>query len=167
MGTNFDAVFATDLVLSDGGVYDNLGLQTAWGRCRTLLVSDGGGSLKTDPTPAHDWARHAVRVSSIVDSQVRALRKRQLIDAFEARQRRGAYWGIRSDIVDYDLADSLSFDATRAAALAATRTRLKALDDLTQRDLVKWGYTICDTAIRRWHLPGTPMPAAAEIPFAS
>src|SRR5690606_15541513 len=28
--------------LTDGGVYDNLGLETAWKRCLTVLVSDGG-----------------------------------------------------------------------------------------------------------------------------
>src|SRR6266849_6751100 len=29
-------------LLSDGGVYDNLGLETAWKNCLTVLVSDGG-----------------------------------------------------------------------------------------------------------------------------
>ena len=32
-------------LLADGGVYDNLGLETAWKRCRTVLVSDGGGQM--------------------------------------------------------------------------------------------------------------------------
>ena len=37
-----------ELVLSDGGVYDNLGLETAWKRCRTLIVSDAGGRLAAE-----------------------------------------------------------------------------------------------------------------------
>ena len=35
--------FTTDVVLTDGGVYDNLGLETAWKRYQTILVSDAGG----------------------------------------------------------------------------------------------------------------------------
>ena len=37
--------YTSDVVLSDGGVYDNLGLETAWKRYRTVLVSDGGGQM--------------------------------------------------------------------------------------------------------------------------
>ena len=35
--------FRTQVVLTDGGVYDNLGLETAWKRYKTILVSDAGG----------------------------------------------------------------------------------------------------------------------------
>ena len=34
--------------LADGGVYDNLGLETAWKTCKTVLVSDGGGAMEPD-----------------------------------------------------------------------------------------------------------------------
>ena len=34
------------VVLTDGGVYDNLGLETAWKRYDTILVSDAGGEMK-------------------------------------------------------------------------------------------------------------------------
>src|SRR6266702_7563816 len=71
--------YTTDLVLSDGGVYDNLGLETAWKRYDTLLVSDGGAHFQGDPTPHQDWARHSYRVLDLIDSQVRALRTRQLM----------------------------------------------------------------------------------------
>ena len=37
--------YTTEAVLSDGGVYDNLGLETAWKRYTTILVSDGGGKM--------------------------------------------------------------------------------------------------------------------------
>ena len=45
-------------VLSDGGVYDNLGLETAWKACRTVLVCDAGGQMAAEPDPDHDWGRH-------------------------------------------------------------------------------------------------------------
>ena len=93
--------------LTDGGVYDNLGLETAWKRYQTILVSDAGGKLAPEEEPKSDWARHAYRVLDLIDNQVRSLRKRQVIDSFEAGTREGAYWGIRTDIADYGLADPL------------------------------------------------------------
>ena len=50
--------FDTDVILSDGGVYDNLGLETVWKEYDTILVSDGGGATSDEPNPHHDWARH-------------------------------------------------------------------------------------------------------------
>src|SRR5262249_50770363 len=37
-----DITFRQRLLLTDGGVYDNLGLETVWKRLKTLLVSDAG-----------------------------------------------------------------------------------------------------------------------------
>ena len=84
-------------VLSDGGVYDNLGLETAWKACRTVLVSDAGGQMAPEPDPDHDWGRHLFRVLGVIDNQVRSLRKRQCVVAFRNGERLGAYWGIRTD----------------------------------------------------------------------
>ncbi len=39
-----DEMYRTQIVLTDGGVYDNLGLETAWKRYDTILVSDAGGA---------------------------------------------------------------------------------------------------------------------------
>lgn len=47
-----------ELVLSDGGVYDNLGLETAWKVARTVIVSDAGSQIEPDPDPHSDWPRH-------------------------------------------------------------------------------------------------------------
>jgi NTE family protein len=48
--------FTTKVVLTDGGVYDNMGIETAWKRCRRVLVSDGGAKYQPDETPHGDWA---------------------------------------------------------------------------------------------------------------
>ena len=72
-GPNTGTAFTDKVRLSDGGVYDNLGLETVWKRCRTVLVSDAGGHLGAIPAPDRDWARHGIRVANIADSQVRAL----------------------------------------------------------------------------------------------
>jgi NTE family protein len=93
--------FLTDVVLTDGGVYDNLGLETAWKHYQTILVSDGGGKMQAEAEPKGDWARHALRINEVIDNQVRSLRKRQVMASFRAKTRSGTYWGVRSDIAEY------------------------------------------------------------------
>jgi NTE family protein len=141
--------FTTHVFLTDGGVYDNLGLETAWKRYQTVLVSDGGGKLEPEEAPKSDWARHSYRVLNLIDNQVRSLRKRQVIDSYNSGARKGAYWGIRTNIADYKLADPLDCPHDRTMALAETPTRLKRLDDNVQERLINWGFAVCDAALRK------------------
>jgi NTE family protein len=141
--------FTTKVMLTDGGVYDNLGLETAWKRYKTILVSDAGGQMAAEEEPKSDWARHSYRVLNLVDNQVRSLRKRQAIDSFKSKVRSGAYWGIRTNIADYELPSALDCPFDRTMALAETPTRLKRMDDRLQERLINWGYAVCDAALRR------------------
>ena len=79
--------FRDKIKLADGGVYDNLGLESAWKRYKTILVSDAGGHVADDPDPDSDWLRQTARVLKLVDNQVRSLRKRQVIDSFTGTRR--------------------------------------------------------------------------------
>jgi NTE family protein len=97
--------YLTNVVLTDGGVYDNLGLETAWKRYQTILVSNGGGKMQPEPEPKGDWARHALRVNEVIDNQMRSLRIRQVIAAVQAKQHLGTYWSVRMDAADYHLPD--------------------------------------------------------------
>jgi NTE family protein len=153
-------------VLTDGGVYDNLGLETAWKRCRTILVSDGGGAMASDPDPKRDWARHTFRVLLLIDNQVRSLRKRQLIAAFKNPddEHDGAYWGIRTHIKDYRLSDALPCPESRVLEIAETPTRLKRLDAHRQERIINWGYAVCDAAIRRHVQRDAPKPLGFPYP---
>jgi NTE family protein len=144
--------------LSDGGVYDNLGLETAWKRCRTLLVSDGGGELQPAGRVPGDWARHMVRVTQVIDGQVRTLRRRQLIEGFRAGVRDGAYWSLRSTPAHFPLGDPLLPAPGRIALARGVRTRLAALDDDVQEALIDWGYAACDLGLRAHVAPGLPRP---------
>lgn len=155
--------YTTDVVLSDGGVYDNLGLETAWKRYRTILVSDGGGKMKPEEEPKRDWARHSIRVIEIIDDQVRSLRKRQVISSYVDKERTGTYWGIRTHIAHYGLPDPLDAPADKTQALAETATRLKRLNADRQERLINWGYAVCDAALRRHVDPGLPR---GEFPYA-
>ena len=153
-------------VLSDGGVYDNLGLETAWSAARTVLVSDAGGQMAPEPDPDHDWGRHLFRVLSVIDNQVRSLRKRQCVQAFIAREKLGAYWGIRTDIADFGLADAMPAPHEQTMALAMLSTRLARVDEVVQERLINWGYAAADAGLRA-HVDttlappgGFPYPAA-------
>jgi NTE family protein len=115
-----------EAVLTDSGVYDNMGLETAWKKYKTILVSNGGGKMQPQPDPASDWARHGLRINDIMDNQVRSLRVRQVIAAFESGERTGTYWGIRTCITDYKVADALPCPEDQTLALAATGDAIEA-----------------------------------------
>ena len=141
--------FTKTAVLSDGGVYDNLGLETISKRYQTLLVSDAGQKIAPEEDPHRDWARHSLRVLDTVDNQVRSLRKRHLIDSYLRKDHSGAYWGIRTSFVDYKLKEDPLQCATRnAVPLAEIATRLEAMPENVQDRLMNWGYAICDAALR-------------------
>lgn len=148
-GVLFATPYNDQIVLSDGGVYDNLGLETAYKRCRTVLVSDGGQKMAPEPVPKGDWARHSLRTLNLIDNQVRSLRKRQLINAFVQKERTGTYWGVGSHFADYGISDPLGIHGADTSFLANLDTRLKRLDGAIQERLINWGYAICDAALRK------------------
>jgi NTE family protein len=157
--------FTTDVVLTDGGVYDNLGLETSWKRYTTILVSDGGGRMAPEAEPKSDWARHAIRINSVIDNQVRNLRKRQVIAGFRNHDRDGTYWGIRSQIADYGPpAGSLPCPPDSTFRLAETKTRLKRVEVEVQEQLINWGYAVCDAGMRAWVEPAAAPPAGFPYP---
>jgi NTE family protein len=143
--------YTTRLVLTDGGVYDNMGLETVWKEYETVFVSDAGSQLLNEPRPKKDWIRHAFRAINIIQNQVGSLRKRQVIGAFEVKEsgHNGAYWAVSSNIHNYDLSDALACPFEKTQELADTTTRLAAMDDRLQERLINWGYAICDAAIRK------------------
>lgn len=156
--------YTEEVYLSDGGIYDNLGLETAWKRYQTVLISDAGLGMGADPDPGTDWASHALRVLEMVDSQVRALRKRQVMAGFLSGDRKGAYWSVRSRIDDYGLSNALPCPDTHTAQLSQIATRLSNMSDETQERLINWGYAICDAAMRRWVDP--TLPAPTDFPYS-
>ena len=157
------APYTTNLVLSDGGVYDNMGLETVWKSHKTVLVSDAGKKIEGEEEPHRDWPRHVMRVLDLIDNQVRSLRKRQVIDAYLTRQREGAYWGIRTDIAEYGVANALPCPLERTLQLADTPTRLAAMEDELKERLMNWGYAVCDAAMRT-HVDRN-LPAPVKFPY--
>lgn len=155
--------YTTNPILSDGGVYDNLGLETVWKRYKTILVSDGGGQMAAEPDVGSNWVSQGLRATSVIDNQVRSLRKRQVVNSFDDGTRTGAYWGIRSNIDNFGLPDALPCPFEKTLKLAKTATRLKELSDTRQKKLINWGYAVCDAAIRA-HVDSNLI-APSEFPY--
>jgi NTE family protein len=140
------------IYLSDGGVYDNLGLESVWNRYATVLVSDAGAPFKVQKKP---WLlkisqfKKLLRVLDIAIEQTRALRKRRLIDDFRNDVRRGTYWGIATHIDDYKLDTAMVSDNKLTKSLKTVRTRLNPFSKKEQGHLINWGYALADSAMRK------------------
>ena len=161
------ADFKNDIYLSDGGVYDNLGLETIWRTFETVIVSDAGAPFKFQSKPwllKFSQLKKMLRVLDITVNQTRALRKRQLINDFKNNIRKGTYWGIATHINDYDLPDAMVKDNENTAALKGIRTRLDSFSEKEQGQLINWGYALCDAAIRKHVQTNLPAPDGFPIP---
>lgn len=159
--------FTTDVVLTDGGVYDNMGIETAWKRCKRVLVSDAGGRYQPEEKPAHDPVRHTLRAMATTDNQVRSLRKRQVVGAFvdPKDDHTGAYWGMWVKASDYPVhAPNLPIDDKRGDELARTPTRLAKMSNELQNRLINYGYGMTERAIRSYFDKGAFEPAAFPCP---
>ena len=167
--------FTSEIVLSDGGVYDNLGLEPSWKHFKTVLVSDAGAKIAAQPEPKGDWGNHSLRINELIDNQVRSLRKRQLVASYQApdgdpNQRRGAYWGMRTNIADYGLPDALPCPFSRTLRLAEIPTRLARMESAEQERVMNWGYAACDAALRSHvlpNMPGAPTPPPPVFPYST
>ncbi len=149
-GANTHPDFMSRIVLSDGGVYDNLGLETCFKHYRTVLVSDAGMMPEANADVGGSAIPQMIRVYEIADSQVRALRKRQLLSCLTAKPatRDGAYWSSNSDIARFPAPKKLTCPVSRTRELATVPTRLKKMPAELQERLINWGYAVCDAAIR-------------------
>ncbi|HUE69489.1 MAG TPA: patatin-like phospholipase family protein [Pirellulaceae bacterium] len=144
-----DSPLRREAVLTDGGVYDNLGLEPIWKRYRTVLVSDAGRRMQDDLSPATDWARHSRRLIDLLQSQISSLRRKQVVQSYRQGERLGAYWGIQTDIAKFQLPSALDCPYEKTRAIAAIDTRLAAMSERDQERLINWGYAVCDAAVRR------------------
>ncbi|KWD09323.1 hypothetical protein WM34_27125 [Burkholderia ubonensis] len=150
------------VVLTDGGVYDNLGLEAIYLRCDTVLVSDASAPFDIVDESTIDPLSQMTRVNAVMMEQTRALRRRAVVDEFTAGRRRGTFWGIGTHIADYGLPDAVVKDSSLTASLELIRTRLNHFSAEEQGHLVNWGYALADAAMRRWVLPGPPSVAASQ-----
>lgn len=141
---------AANIGLSDGGVYDNFGLEPVWKDHRCLLVSDGGGVFRAQPDTGLFW--RLTRYAGIQGNQVSNLHKRWLISSYIKGVLDGAYWGIGSSADHYDFRGHFYSEGLVDDVISAVRTDLDTFSDPEQKVLENHGYIMAEAAIQQ-HAP--------------
>ncbi|MEX2560798.1 MAG: patatin-like phospholipase family protein [Pirellulales bacterium] len=131
--------------VSDGGLYDNLGLQPVE-KHGTVLVSDGGQPFVA--AIPHGLFGRAKAYLNVSGKQAGALRKRLLISQFVDGIRKGTYWGIGSAVRRYrsNAAPGYSKDLA-TGTIAPIRTDMDAFSDAEIAVLMNHGYLLADIAL--------------------
>jgi NTE family protein len=142
------APFIDQAVLTDGGIYDNLGLERVWKRCRTILVSNAGKNTPEIGSPTGQWIGQLFRTLFLVQQQAENSRKRILFGMNNLGQRKVAFWSIDTPIASFGLADALALLPEATTAAANMRTRLNSFSDAEISLLLKVGYAGADASLR-------------------
>jgi NTE family protein len=107
-----------------------------------------------------------LHVLTVVDVEVRRLRRRQVVGLLAAKRRQGTFFAINTDYARFPVR-SRTLPATLAQTieLASVKTRLSRLSRTRRRQLINWGYGACDAGLRSYvnrdlaEPPGFPYPA--------
>lgn len=145
--------FTDKLFLTDGGVYDNLGLEPVWKRYRTLLVSDGGAVTQPIARPWTNWYSQFRRVLDVSLQQGINTRIRILHGLDRSQARTVAYWGIGTPVDSYGKGNPLCFTAEMTARAAIVPTRLTKFNAETRRLLIRAGYAHTEASLAASRVP--------------
>lgn len=139
-------------VVTDGGVYDNLGLEPVREGFDIILASDAGRPLSHVPMSRLTPYARVSRSLDIIWSQVGAQRRRWLIDVFKSSDHDidGAYWSLTSRVSNYGLPDAPSYPDSIVELLANIRTDLDSFTAGEQGCLLNQGYALANVAALRW-----------------
>jgi len=143
--------------LTDGGVYDNLGLERI-DHFGTILCSDAGKPFDYGKTYDALSLKQVLRALDIAADQSRGLRTRMLIDSKALRGKTPCYWGIDQGETKDPAPGLLPRSAKKIIEIAKIRTRLNRFDDSEQGLLINWGYASCDERMRSYVLKSAPPP---------
>lgn len=156
------AYLRNNMRLSDGGLYDNLGIEALWkvGKQQeydTVFVADAGAPF-TIPQSRNKLLKKIEnfcmpqysRMTDIMIQQQRALRKRWLIHNYNNPScYNGVYWGIETDINKYHDMHILKPES-RLLYLSQCKnlkTRLSPFKSHKNIDVCNYAYALCDAAL--------------------
>jgi NTE family protein len=129
--------------LTDGGVYDNLGLEPVWKRHATVLVSDGGGVFRA--RTERTVVGRTLRILGIATSGGQSVRSRWLHASYAREVLRGTSWAL-------DTVVEGCYPRETTELVNAVRTDLDAFSTAEQHILERHGYLIADAQVRS-HCP--------------
>ena len=154
--------------LTDGGVYDNMGLEPVWKHWTHVLISDCGApfDFRIDTTPL----RRLLRYTAVVTNQTRALRLRLFFSDTNAGRYHGAYWSLTSGVKPTGAAAGAAYAGYSQAladdVLGKIRTDLDSFSEAEMSVLENHGYFAAERSIRK-HAAELVAPDAkpAELPY--
>jgi len=149
----FGEPYTRRLCLTDGGIYDNLGLEPVWKRYKTILVSDGGAVTPPSRAPRSNWLSQALRATDIALQQGINMRRRVLFGLERSEERHTAYWGIGEPVATYNIGNPLGFTSAETRQAAEVPTRLSRYPVETRALIVRAGYAHVDAALRASKVP--------------
>lgn len=158
-----DPSYRHTLTLTDGGAYDNIGLEPI-DTFETVLVSDAGAPFGMQNKAKTDPIGQLSRALDIATDQARGLRARYLMELAPLRKQKVAYWGIDTRIGKYTAPNQLPTDPAKTDGLQNVRTRLNAFNATEQETLINWGYVLCDAAMRTYIDPAASPPTNWPCP---
>jgi NTE family protein len=125
-----------------------MGLEPVWKSHAVVLVSEGGSTFDAAPDRGLLW-----RINRYLEVQGRGggtVRKRWLISSFVNGVMRGTYWGIGTDVADYDVgAVGYSREITKDH-VAEIRTDMDHFTDVERFVLENHGYLLAEAAVRKY-----------------
>ena len=114
--------------LTDGGVYDNLGIHSIrdFG---TLLISDASSPLNSKGgwSILRGLVHRSKRPIDIAIEQTRALRRHAIVTQLAQGEKHGALWGIGTLLERYPLRSPFSVGSGWQSQIESIRTRLKLI----------------------------------------
>lgn len=139
--------------LTDGGVYDNLGLEPVWKNHAEVLVSDGGGVFRA--RTERTVVGRMLRILGIATNGGQSVRSRWLHASFARGAIHGATWAL-------DAVVEGCYPRATTELVNAVRTDLDAFSIGEQQVLERHGYLVADHHVRA-HAPEM---VAVDAPLA-
>ena len=128
--------------LTDGGVYDNLGIEPVWKKSSgysMILVSDAGAPFEFS-TGKHYFSR-LLRYSTVITKQVESLRKRYFYNLNHYKEYQGAIWQMKSTTDNHSAGYSKELIDNY---ISKVRTDLDRFLEAEAKVLENHGYYSCD-----------------------
>lgn len=149
---NRDSIVAK-LALSDGGVYDNMGVEPVWKKAATVLVSDCGAPFQFE-SGKEPW-RMLLRYPSVIGRQADSVRLRLLYRDYSTSSGPPVYSGCRWNLTAGRSAKSPAWgqgysDELVQNVISRIRTDLDNFSDAEMSVLENHGYLNADFQIRTW-----------------
>jgi len=161
LGAKRDSILST-MRLSDGGVYDNLGLEPVWTEREVVLSSDGGALFSVGA--GRNVFAWVMRYVSIAENQSLAIRRRWLMSDFRSGTLEGTYCRIGGAATHYGNPGAIGYGEELAENfIARIRTDLDSFSEGEAAILENHGYCLADAAARQ-HVPSLISPDA--LPFS-